>query len=75
MVFKMCKSKVFFFWYELVEFVYIVGISWLVVGKIVDRMVECILVFLFNMEEVSVMDGLRGFIEVYLNNVMKIIGI
>ena len=75
MALKMRKSKAFPSRYELVEFAYTAGISRSAAGKIVDRMAECILVSLSNMEEVSAMDGLRGSIEAHLNNVMKTSGI
>lgn len=75
MALKMRKSKAFPSRHELVEFAYTAGISRSAAGKIVDRMAECILVSLSNMEEVSTMDGLRGSIEAHLNNVMKTTGI
>ncbi|MBL53465.1 MULTISPECIES: type II toxin-antitoxin system HipA family toxin [Marisediminitalea] len=75
MALKMRKSKAFPSRHELVEFAYTAGISRSAAGKIVDRMAECILVSLSNMEEVSTMDGLRGSIEAHLNNVMKTSGI
>ena len=75
MALKMRKSKAFPSRHELVEFAYTAGISRSAAGKIVDRMAECILVSLSNMEEVSTMDGLRGSMEAHLNNVMKTSGI
>lgn len=75
MALKMRKSKAFPSRHELVEFAYTAGISRSAAGKIVDRMAECILVSLSNLEEVNAMDGLRDSIEAHLSNVMETSGI